>query len=171
MNFKLFFLFLSSTSCSLPHPHSLDRGNCPEGWLDGHFVDMGCLQFFTGDADAGFEGDQYNMAQWGCASLGDGGALVEILTEEQFDFVVMGIQLIDSQTSNHTWWVGGTDLGRDGKWIWLPSLGNVSSFGWAEGQPDEGPNASCLAMSPERGYKWSDENCIDSAFFPICQVK
>ena len=59
---------------------SLKTGNCPDGWLDGSFVNFGCL-YFNASAMTWWD------AAYQCAHHDS--RLVEIHTREQKDFLVM----------------------------------------------------------------------------------
>ena len=73
-----FFLAVVSlphlVSCELPALPS--QGPCPDGWIDGSFVDMGCLYFNHTESMTWLE----NMKS--CQTGYENAAAVEIITSE-----------------------------------------------------------------------------------------
>ena len=68
------------------------------------------------------------------------------------------------------WWLGGTDLGREGRWLYISSLTPVPPQLWSQegGQPNEGVEANCLYM--RRGHGGLYDFICDSHQFPVCQL-
>ena len=74
---------------------------------------------------------------------------------------------------NANFWLGGTDLGHEGTWIWISSIQPVEDFVWykdALGEPHESVNDNCMAWYRNRGFdKARNYPCSDS-HYPLCQI-
>ena len=68
----------------------------------------------------------------------------------------------------YVFWLGGTDLGNEGSWIWLGSREPVPDFAFFDGQPSEGINANWMGWWPTRDGG-GDDAC-DRTFYPLCQI-
>ena len=62
---------------------------CPTGWRDAASVGLGCLLF---NADTGMD---WNAASEFCKGSEEGASLVEILTSEQMDFMMMELGTLE----------------------------------------------------------------------------
>ena len=98
-------------TCHLVTSLEYGANPCSADWVDGTLVGMGCLLF---DSSISSTWDDANIY---CQSIEDS-KLVSIETEEQFDFVRMELDFLDSHEEKHGWWTSGTDKGREGKWNW-----------------------------------------------------
>ena len=104
-----------------------------------------------------------------CQEFGNG-RLIEIMTEEQLDFLQMELNALDDHEESHYWWTGGTDVGRDGKWIWIESLRDVADFVFHAGEPNDGSSLICLYLEFNWGYEAGDLICdYTTNIYPICQ--
>ena len=63
--------------------------DCPSGWRDASSEGLGCLLF---SAETGMN---WNEASDFCKASQDGAHLVEILTSEQMDFIMIELQLTE----------------------------------------------------------------------------
>merc|ERR1711936_92960 len=126
---------------------------------------MGCLSFNT-TQDYTWE-DANNACRKNSNST-----LVDAATEEQMVFLQMELEVIaEAEGKNHHWWTAGTDLGVEGRWIWITTLTAVEDFVWvSDAYPRVTTNWNCLALSAGLGYFGYDENC-DVKRSPICQLK
>ena len=132
---------------------SQTTSNCPDKWFDASFLDMGCLSFNT-TQDYTWE-DANNACRKSSNST-----LVDVATEEQMVFLQMELEVIaEAEGKNHHWWTAGTDLGVEGRWIWITTLTAHSLTLY-----------NCLELHPDYGYLGFDEIC-NSERFPICQLK
>merc|ERR1712110_851308 len=66
----------------------LSQGNCPPGWSDGSFVGLGCLLFNATEGMTWIDSVKY------CKNAYPNGTLVEILTVEQMEFLVMDLEFL-----------------------------------------------------------------------------
>ena len=136
---------------------------CPDHWIRATFVDMGCL-YVNRTAEVTWE-DANRI----CQNVENQNAfLVEILTEEQMDFLVMVLDVIDE--GSNWYWIGGTDTGREGQWFWISSLKAVGDFVWASGYPRSRTNYNCALLSSGYDYLAYDYQPCSSEWFPICQI-
>merc|ERR1711892_326667 len=139
---------------------------CLSGWVQATWVDLGCLLFNTTTLV------DWEEAATACQAV-ENGRLVEIQTEEQMEFVQMQLDVIDNHEANSNWWTGGTDLGREGNWIWIGSLTPVPDFVFYTGQPNGGKTYNCLYLAASVGYEGSDWTCDykrnSYPIYPICQ--
>merc|ERR1712183_826761 len=123
MRLLIFFLFLYSWIMGAMAEGI--KNPCEEGWIQATWVDMGCLLFDSGTTLT------WEAACYHCQTKD--AALVEITTEEQLEFLKMELTALDDHITNSNWWTAGTDIGREGKWIWIESLAPVTDFVWRSG--------------------------------------
>ncbi|XP_078312276.1 galactose-specific lectin nattectin-like [Crassostrea virginica] len=68
-----------------------------------------------------------------------------------------------------TFWIGGSDVMAEGKWMWMTSHIPISYTNWARGTPSNNLGRQhCLSMYYHVGYLWNDEQCTLSLPF-ICE--
>merc|ERR1711892_40189 len=134
---------------------------CPPGWLDGVAMDMGCLLFNTTTAYTWEEA-------YGFCKTSHNAALVEILTEDQFDFIRLELYDLEEVEGKTLWWTGAMDLGREGEWVWVGSLAHVGEFIWREGHPNGGVTDNCMYLNSGGSYEAYDNPC-NIQYFPLCQ--
>merc|ERR1712018_900126 len=132
---------------------------CPPGWSDVTSAGLGCL-LFSSKSMFWSEADQY------CSSAFTNASLIEILTQQQMDFLVAKLL----ELGGRDWWAGGSDLDSEGDWRWTRSGQKVGDFVWASRQPDGGSSQNCLDLYSAAGFLGVDYHC-DSSYQPICQVK
>ena len=129
--------------------------------MDAQF-DMGCLLFKPSTA---YSWDQANNH----CNLEADSSLVEILTPEQHEYIIMELQLLADNGKKHDWWTSGTDVGKQGRWFWAQSLQLVEQFVWGDDEPNT-PTNNCMFLSAARNFMVFDRNCA-SEMYPICQIK
>ena len=96
-------LMALATLVSLSRGKTAQDGSspCPDRWVDGTLVGMGCLYFHS---DAGMTWDEAdNLCQESY-----NGRLVSIETEEQYNFVMMELSFLADHKGYHLWWTSGT---------------------------------------------------------------
>ena len=68
-----------------------------------------------------------------------------------------------------TFWIGGSDVMAEGKWMWMTSHTPISYTNWARGAPSNNLGRQhCLSIHYYVGYLWNDEQCTLSLPF-ICE--
>ena len=107
------------------------------------------------------EADQY------CQGV-ENATLLEIHTQEQLDFFKMERFVIEGMDERRSWWLGGTDRGREGDWIWMKSLRPVPDFVWWQTQPNGGLSENCMYTTVDAGISFWDIAC-DETHYPVCQ--
>jgi hypothetical protein len=132
---------------------------CEQGWMQATATDMGCLFFeptkkFNWDAASAYCKTEQNAT------------LVEILTQEQLDF----LQMMQGVLGAEDRWTGATDEGRESKWFWITTLNDVAEFVWRPGFPSNGVEGNCMSLHPDndKGLGGIDNDC-GLNFKPICQ--
>ena len=137
---------------------------CPDHWIRATFVDMGCL-YVNRTAQVSWE-DANRI----CQTVENQNAfLVEILTEDQMDFLAMELSAI-TDVPGSKYWTGGTDKGREGQWFWISSLKAVGDFVFYSGQPNNGVAQNCLILPWNFDYLGGSYSCADPYYYPICQI-
>ena len=53
----------------------------------------------------------------------------------------------DTHEGSYSYWIGGTDQGREGDWYWANSLEPVKEFVWHTGEPNNGNAYNCMIYS------------------------
>jgi hypothetical protein len=73
-------------------------------------------------------------------------------------------------SSENEYWLGGSDLAEESKWIWASKLDSMSYTNWGNGQPDNHEdNEHCLEFRGGNNYRWNDKTC-SFKMFTFCQV-
>ena len=165
-------LGLAITNCS----------DCPMYWTDATHVGIGCLYFNTSRPTSWIE------AQRSCEAAHDEAHLVEILNQEQQDYMVMKAEEIsyltwtgDPRAQNprrlRNWWIGLTDEVTDGKFYWPYSLKEVNFTAWARGDPKNDLHHNYVHLTSNSDFQWSNLNLNGMKHdeemtynFPICQL-
>merc|ERR1711874_85602 len=139
--------------------------DCPPSWVDGSFVDMGCLMLNANSSMSWEEASSY-------CHTSHSGRLVEFRFPEQLEFVQMELEVLEEHDGQRLWWTSGTDLGREGLWYWASSLAQVQDFVWSSSNTDDGITRNCLYLhyTSTPKYMGYDASCT-SNFFPLCQIK
>ena len=137
-----------------------EKDVCLDGWIQATWVDLGCLLMNTTS-----ELVAWTDANAACQAV-ENGRLVEIQTEEQFEFLKMELDAIDGKV--HDWWTGGNGLGREGNWMWMGSLTPVPHFLFNVGDPNGGNVENCLLLENGWNYDARDYTC-KATTLPLCQ--
>ena len=138
-------------------------GRCPEGWVDAHWAEMGCLLFNTSRPYT------WELANNYC-NQEENASLVEILTPEQHEFVILELEHMAESGYDSAWWTSGTDMGKEGRWYWAQSLALVEEFVWFGNEPNL-PTENCMNLKLAFDYMAGDINCATAYYPPICQTK
>ena len=168
ISFAFLSLGLAATICN----------DCPIFWTDATHVGMGCLYFNTSRPASWIE------AQRSCLAAHAGAHLVEILNQEQQDYMVMKAEEIFALTQNNNfvlprnWWIGLTDEAKERKFYWPYSFKEVNFTAWARGYPKNDLNSNYVHLSYNADYQWNDveEKGIKANDegshhnYPICQL-
>merc|ERR1712045_19933 len=102
-----------------------------------------------------------------CNTADERGALVEILTAEQMEFLVVELEALEAEGGETFWWTGGSSFGVEGDWSWPSSRETVGDFVWFDSQPVAGTGNDCLCLGYNVDYLGFDRPCGDS-WHPIC---
>ena len=155
--------FASASLSVLPNGDSQDQSNCPEGWVDGTAVNLGCL-FFNRTAKLTWD-DASSMCQMGSDST-----LIDITTQEQLEFIQMELVQYDP-----SWrWTAGTDVGINGQWFWTTTRADVDNFVWSSDWNQPNPaheDWNCLTLPAGRDYLAATYPCDANFIYTICQLK
>merc|ERR1719500_89196 len=154
----LLVLFISFSSAEVLFRN--DGGECPEHWVQASWVDMGCLLF-----------NSTKLYTWEAANnycQSEAASLLEIHTEEQFQFLQMQLNVLEDHEGAKVWWTGGTDIGREGQWFWISSLTPVEDLMWHSGYPSTSTGSNCMALHPTFEYEAFNDGC-GATYLPICQ--
>uniref|UniRef100_A0A1I8P288 C-type lectin domain-containing protein n=1 Tax=Stomoxys calcitrans TaxID=35570 RepID=A0A1I8P288_STOCA len=66
-------------------------------------------------------------------------------------------------------WIGGNDLGEEGKFIWTPTGKRFEFSNWQKGQPDNyKSNEHCVHYYNIADFEWNDAPCSSKIGF-ICE--
>ena len=161
----------------LPKNHDIktkEPGKCPDGWVDGSSVDMGCL--FVDVTTSGHH--NISDAQHACEMIESGSYLVEIFSEEQMEFLKeMLIEVEEEITAEDgvLWWLSlHTETVGSGVWVW-PVSGRIADYTyWSDGEPLPEEDYHCAQMLSARNNeaRWWASRCYDD--YPdqlhVCQI-
>jgi len=163
--FLLIVLHCTWSQTTTPAPTTTTTTSLPEcshGWLDFNRVGLGCLYFDTAQTLT------WNDAQEFCHQQ-EKSFLLEILTEEQNDEVVMQCFNIATVTQeNRNWWIGATDIAFEDRWFWPHSLEPVVYDYWHGNEPNNGVTYNYAYMDHTYDYEWIDTSEGDKKY-TICQ--
>merc|ERR1719470_140323 len=140
ISFTMMFLCFSSTTCANDAPSEWPTdaptdasteaplGTCPDGWINADY--LGCFFFDNSKPDRHLN---WLEAMDACDNLG--GYLAEIQSEEQANFIASIALVEESLTGVDSWWLGLTDMGHEGRWIWGHTISDSVFTNWAPGHP------------------------------------
>ena len=97
----------------------------------------------------------WREAQIVCEALG--GYLAEIRSQDQQTFMESIAVLEEEFIGSRSWFIGLTDFGHEGRWVWHHSVEDADYASWAPGYPrsyDSGDD--CAVLASYEGYKWTD---------------
>jgi len=158
-----FLIFLAAATSALPHTKTID---CPSGWVNAH--EDGCFKFLGDEINA-----TWFEAMVACEQVG--GYLVEPKNQRQMEFLTGLVELETEFYGPRRWWLGLSDTGHEGTWVWTHSYQEVSETFWGSGSPSNqvGNNLDCaIALLEDPGkLAWYDISCEEknSTTAPICQ--
>merc|ERR1712136_694571 len=124
---------------------------CDDGWL--LIPGQGCFLFDLDNKMFWME------AQVHCEKMG--GYLPENLDSELEEILIEYTLLIGGGDTTDIW-LGATDIGDEGTWIWIHSDTKVSEPFWKNGQPSCGFDCNCLALAIstiDEFSGWFDAHC------------
>merc|ERR1719348_2978139 len=135
--------------------------DCPSGWVDAGDI---CYKL---ENTLSFS---WIKAQQHCQSLG--GHLAEPLTEDSSNLLTSIASIETEVLGVTTWWLGLSDLGHEGRWIWQHSLTEAAYTNWASNYPSGGDvEKNCVRMERDVELRWMDDSCISVKASPICQLE
>ena len=117
-------LLRASRTSSLP----LQQGDCKEGWVDARSVGLGCI--FADMEDANVDEP---TAETVCKNFGEGGRLLEIVSQEQMTFLQAYLGQVEEEWGVEDgwiwWWIGLNDKESEGDFVW-PVNGPANYTNW-----------------------------------------
>jgi len=135
--------------------------NCPDGWVDSGA--NGCFKLLHTQVGSRHEG------LVACENIG--GYLAEPRSQAQADFLGSLADIEFEILGLKSWWVGLSDQGHEGRWIWEHSVTDVDYTNWAAGFPTPDDNlADCALMNGDFGWQWTDADCSTESATVICQM-
>ncbi|XP_060592920.1 CD209 antigen-like [Ruditapes philippinarum] len=94
-----------------------------------------------------------------------GGSLVEYKNKAEVqDIAKMALSI----SSENVYWVGATDIEKEGNWKWSKSGSTVNFRYWMDGNPDNYYNEDCMTTQVEDKGIWNDAACHSEKKY-ICQ--
>ncbi|VDI80948.1 Hypothetical predicted protein [Mytilus galloprovincialis] len=125
---------------------------CQNGW----FKNENNCYFFSNDKR------NWNDAKSICGSYGS--MLAEVISSGELDFLKTKATGYAS-----SFLLGGSDIEKEGDWIWSTSQTDITVSDWDVGEPtNSNGEEHCLQMSSNT--KWNDVPCIHQTRF-ICEKK
>lgn len=130
---------------------TFDPPTCPEGWLNADH--LGCFLLVSNMTVS-----SWYEAELVCEDLG--GYVVEPRTAEVQELIASLLAMLPEVAGGIDWWIGLTDTGHEGSWVWVHDFALATDQFWASA-PDSslGNDADCALMSRKDGYLWRDAEC------------
>ncbi|XP_022294739.1 perlucin-like [Crassostrea virginica] len=144
------FITLAGILCSSSVVQSL----CPDNWVS-HGGE--CYAFVTNIKSTWINAGAY------CRNAEAKLVEVDSVDEENF----LRSHLISSQISE-SFWIGGTDTVKEGKWVWMSSQDPLDYKDWAHNEPNNGIEGGCMTMANHLRFHWNDDLCNSQINF-ICE--
>jgi len=145
-----------------------DMVYCPDDWFDAK--ELGCYKFLKHKTNL-----TWVDAEEECENIG--GYLAEPSTTRQSEFLNELTILEAELTGINYWYIGLTDLGREGEWFWMHSRAGVGASSWAQNRPRSTAEnrADCGVLAAKKGLVvWEDTSCTDvipnKPVAPVCQT-
>jgi len=146
--------------------------DCGSGWI---YADtFGCIYI---NPDMNKVNLSWIEAQEECEKID--GYLVEVLSEKEQEFLKTEINYLQTFLGSHNYWIGATDLGKEGEWFWMTSRIPVSYTSWSGKRPNfqNGNSDDCILLDCSNGNSdclWRDDSCHEDKLGPystsfICQ--
>uniref|UniRef100_A0AAG5D1K9 C-type lectin domain-containing protein n=1 Tax=Anopheles atroparvus TaxID=41427 RepID=A0AAG5D1K9_ANOAO len=106
-----------------------------------------------------------------CASIGL--RLATVTSAEESRLLDQAVNGTGNVPAGSTWWIGGTNLGREGSFIWistnLPVGYKTGYFNFSPGQPDNYKGVeNCLEIGRFGPTMWNDMPCDTKLHF-VCE--
>jgi len=139
----------------------VDESSCPSTWMDATSVGLGCLYFEARETLSWEAASEFCQGE-------QGGQLVEVHGEEQFDFLLMVLAMLGDHEGGQYWWLGGTDVGREGRWFWISTLTPVQGSIWQSSYPQHDTARNCLDFHT-KNFGVSSHNPCSTPLKPVCQ--
>jgi len=160
-------IFFLSIFWSVSAQDVLDE--CPADWFDAG--SLGCFRFLEGRVNL-----TWVEAQLACEQ--SGGFLAEPTSQTQIEFLSELAILEGSFTGIGFWYIGLTDLGREGDWMWMHGKYDLDDNLWKENRPNNKSRNSddCVVMVLRSNeVYWEDHSCLapdvsHHEVAPVCQV-
>jgi len=151
-----------------PRPSNTAPSPPPSSQFSMPLVQLGSKQYYLGMF---FKANWFRAAQY-CRFHGMHLASLDSAVEQQeLEDHIKSLGLGDQH-----FWTSGSDLGEEGKFIWMATGKAVSYTHWNAGEPnnyeyDNGEKEHCLEMWDRdgKGLGWNDTPCSFETFF-ICQA-
>merc|ERR1712227_510952 len=142
---------------------------CPDDWFDAG--SLGCYKFLEGKVNL-----TWVEAQLACEQ--QGGYLAEPYSQLQMEFLGELAVLEGGFTGIGFWYIGLTDLGREGEWMWIHNQADVKDEMWNMNKPNNKSRNSddCVVMVLRNNLvNWEDHSCIapdvsHHTVAPVCQI-
>ncbi|XP_044231950.1 CD209 antigen-like protein B [Thunnus albacares] len=144
-------------------------GKCLPGWV---LLNTSC--YFFSYSESGTVKKDWKDSRADCISRG--ADLVVIDNQEEQTFVSNSIDSMRSGTDmwENGFWIGLTDTGTEGIWVWINNVTEVEQRYWMGGEPNNGYlGEDCGVTVPSPSNPWKtryDGNCIIKELHWICEM-
>ena len=148
-------LLVSSVKCKCPNSQ----------WVDASAYGLGCLRFELENSMTWLEAQDF--------CLNKGAHLVEVLNDVQQAYLEnKGYEYEQATNIGRDWWLGLTDEGYEGRYLWIHSLKIAEYFYWHSSQPNGDIRSNFVLMHKTlEGFKWFDyPNDHSEHSFAVCQL-
>ncbi|XP_045201072.2 C-type lectin domain family 3 member A-like [Mercenaria mercenaria] len=115
----------------------------------------------------GKEAKNWSEAVDVCKTLGAYLAQVDDSSENEF---LTNLAKTTYEGSGYGVWLGGSDLSKEGIWIWEHSETQIAFDNWATEEPNGNRIENCLHMYRHVNWKWNDLRCKRELGY-ICEKK
>ncbi|XP_047467267.1 uncharacterized protein LOC125023800 [Mugil cephalus] len=144
-------------------------GRCPPGWI---LLNSSC--YFLSSTVSPTVRKTWSDSRDDCISRGSDLVVIDDQEEQKFVSVVIENASKGRNVWENGFWIGLTDAGEEGTWLWINNVTEVEQRYWKDGEPNDMGRAGedCALVFPSPSNPWktrNDANCQQHQTLWICE--
>ncbi|CAH1795874.1 unnamed protein product, partial [Owenia fusiformis] len=140
-----------------------DAGPCPKDWV--HYMSS-CYKFENVTVN-------WPMAERHCRAIHPESTLLSVETQQENEFIIAYRDYNGAEWTSPWWWAGGTDMEREGSWMWIGTRKPITFHYWIKpgaGQREDEENSDCMYYTSNGDHRWDDWNCKSIKINFVCEI-